>query len=145
MVFEMQAEIYMRGPITCFMDSSYLENGKYVPGTIVTVSNKTWDFDHIVSPVGWGVQTIADSSELAYWSVRNSWGTFWGDNGWFRIQQGVNSAGIESQCGWAVPTERVVNDFGPPEGMRLFPSVVQAVAHPAELPTIPEKSTILFA
>merc|ERR1711981_1359635 len=79
--FELKAEIYARGPITCQLDSSWIENGKYTPNTIVNVVNKTWNFDHEVSPVGWGNQAMKSGSVIEYWHVRNSWGTFWGDDG----------------------------------------------------------------
>ena len=34
---------------------------------------------------------------------RNSWGTYWGENGWFRIQMHHNNLGIEHECDWGVP------------------------------------------
>jgi len=122
-VFEMQAEIYARGPIACIMASGWIEHGKYKPGMIIDVANKTWEFDHQVSPVGWGVQSGAHGP-VSYWIVRNSWGTFWGDNGWFRVKQGINSMGIETECTWAVPSSPVLDDYGPNEPAdRIFPSV----------------------
>lgn len=38
-----------------------------------------------------------------YWAVRNSWGEYWGEGGWFRIKRGENQLQLESQCSWAVP------------------------------------------
>jgi cathepsin X len=140
-VFEMKAEIMSRGPITCQMDSSWIENGKYTAGTIVTVVNKTWTFDHEISPMGWGSEVYADKTAIDYWHIRNSWGTFWGDDGWFRAQMGVNAAGIETQCGWAVPTDRIVHEYGPPEGPRLFPSV--DIPGATEMPALVESSRII--
>ena len=35
--------------------------------------------------------------------MRNSWGTYWGENGWFRIVKGTNNLGIEGNCQFAVP------------------------------------------
>ena len=40
-----------------------------------------------------------------YWIVRNSWGTFWGEMGFFKLQRGVNALQIEAgDCWYAVPT-----------------------------------------
>ena len=40
-----------------------------------------------------------------YWIGRNSWGTYWGENGFFRIVRGDArmNLGIENDCTWATP------------------------------------------
>ncbi|CAF1934847.1 unnamed protein product [Rotaria magnacalcarata] len=55
--------------------------------TLVTSTN------HAVVIVGYGVDT---ATNIPYWKVRNSWGSNWGDSGYFRIRRGVNMCGIES-------------------------------------------------
>jgi hypothetical protein len=49
--------------------------------------------NHAVVIVGYGFDT---KTGLQYWKVRNSWGINWGEQGYFRIQLGVNMCGIES-------------------------------------------------
>lgn len=44
--------------------------------------------DHAVIITGWGV-----SGGQEYWIVKNSWGTGWGENGYFRINFGLCGIG----------------------------------------------------
>merc|ERR1712032_653673 len=57
------------------------------------------DIDHIMEVTGWG--ETPDGTK--YWTVRNSWGTYWGVAGWFKLERGTNSLLIEEHCDWAVP------------------------------------------
>merc|ERR1712110_815901 len=100
----MMKEIFNRGPITCDVDANPLEN--YTQGIVATVSNST---DHTTSVVGWGT----DASEGLYWLVRNSWGEYWGESGFFRVKDGALNIG--SSCTWATP-----KDFTAPERDNQF-------------------------
>jgi len=48
---------------------------------------------HAITIVGWGVE-----DGVKYWTVKNSWSTYWGDEGFFRIRRGTNECGIEGQA-----------------------------------------------
>lgn len=101
----MQSEIISRGPIACSIDVNSFLRYNYTGGVYVntTVVNET---NHVVSIVGWGI----DENGTKFWNVRNSWGSYWGEKGYFRIIRGINSLNIESHCGWAVPVDTWTND-----------------------------------
>lgn len=46
---------------------------------------------HAVEIVGWGENT----SGTKYWICKNSWGTNWGNGGYFKIKRGTNESNIE--------------------------------------------------
>jgi len=54
--------------------------------------------NHAVVAVGYGTENGVD-----YWIVKNSWGADWGDEGFFKIQRGVNMCGV-AECN-SFPTQ----------------------------------------
>jgi cathepsin X len=97
----MKREIFHRGPIACGIDAMPLLNyeqgiakgpGKYI--------------DHVISVVGWGT----DKTEGEYWIVRNSWGEYWGDQGFVRVAKGALH--LEDQCSWATVEGYVAPELG---------------------------------
>mgnify|MGYP002629217487 FL=1 len=94
----MMQEIYQRGPIACGIAvPDALED--YTGGVF---NDTTGDMDivHDVSIVGWGVD-----NGVKYWTVRNSWGTHYGEDGFVRVIRGINNIAIESDCAWATPKD----------------------------------------
>ena len=114
----MQREIFARGPIACSLNAVPLHT--YTGG--VMRSDEAPSLNHAISIVGWG----SDPKEGPYWIGRNSWGHYWGalvlrvrapvrvrvltrvalcagEMGFFRIERGNDTLGVESKCVWATP------------------------------------------
>ena len=105
----MMSEIYERGPITCGFASTDDFDYNYQGGIYIDTTNAT-DMNHDVEVVGWGYNVEDD---IPYWIARNSWGTYWGENSFFRIIRGVNNMMFESDCTFALmdttPIDRINN------------------------------------
>ena len=93
----MMNEIYKHGPIACGVDAHPLDDYQ---GGIIDIPNNPDRIDHIISVAGWGYD---NKTKQKYWIVRNSWGEYWGELGFFRIILGKNSLGIEGDCVFAHP------------------------------------------
>ncbi|KAJ8953149.1 hypothetical protein NQ318_017176 [Aromia moschata] len=91
-VEQMQYEIMTNGPIESYMLvyqdfynlGSGFENGIYQYTSGYPVGG------HAVKLIGWG-----EEGGVPYWLAANTFGTDWGENGFFRILRGSNSCDIE--------------------------------------------------
>jgi len=59
------------------------------------------DLNHSIAVVGWGVDS---ETKIAYWIGRNSWGTYWGEHGFFKMIMNGNNLLIETECTAGIPT-----------------------------------------
>lgn len=92
----MKAELFKNGPIGCGIDATP-ELEAYTGGIFSQVKLLP-RINHEVAIVGWGI-----SNGTEFWIVRNSWGTAWGEKGFFRIQMYRDNLGIETDCDWGIP------------------------------------------
>lgn len=76
-------------------------------GGIITDATQYDGITHVVVVTGWGFDK---TSGLDFWTVRNSEGTYWGEQGYYRVQRGINAYNMETGvCEWATPTQESVN------------------------------------
>jgi len=92
------AEIFVRGPVKAAVNGTAIKD--YQGGIITDVSLSNTGHNHGVSIIGWGWDSNTDQR---YWIVRNSWGQYWGELGYFRVLMGENILGIESNIAWSTP------------------------------------------
>ena len=57
--------------------------------------NLSPSINHEISIYGWGKE-----NGIEFWYGRNSWGTYWGENGHFRIVMYRNNLAVEKACSW---------------------------------------------
>jgi cathepsin X len=94
----MMQEIAQRGPIACGVAvPEALE--EYTGGIYCDETGDT-NIVHDISVVGYG-----EENGQKFWLVRNSWGTHWGEEGFFRVCRGTNNIAIETDCAWATPKD----------------------------------------
>ena len=95
---KMKAELAAHGPISCGIHATDNFENNYDGGIY---SEKTIGLiNHEISVVGYGVSDEGQE----YWIGRNSWGTYWGDYGFFYMQMGKDNLRIEQDCVAGIPT-----------------------------------------
>jgi len=91
---EIMAEIFARGPVSAYINAECIET--YTGGINMYDTCNTRTTNHAIQLNGWGTENGVD-----FWIGRNSWGTYWGEKGFFRIVRG--GAYKPGKGYWAVP------------------------------------------
>jgi cathepsin X len=78
---ETMSEIYARGPVSAYINANCIEDYSGGINMYDTCPGKLTN--HAIQINGWGTENGTD-----YWICRNSWGRYWGEDGFFRIVRG---------------------------------------------------------
>uniref|UniRef100_A0A2A4K987 Peptidase C1A papain C-terminal domain-containing protein n=1 Tax=Heliothis virescens TaxID=7102 RepID=A0A2A4K987_HELVI len=88
--------LYNYGPLSAAINLESM--GRY-KGGIDEPTDKNCspnELNHAVEIVGYNVYVSENGKRLPYWIIKNSWGTEWGDNGYYYLVRGRNACGIAS-------------------------------------------------
>ncbi len=77
------------GPLSLALDASGME---YYSSGIDDYESCTTSLNHAVLLTGFG-----EESGVKYWKIKNSWGYWWGESGYYRIIRGVNKCGLATE------------------------------------------------
>ncbi|XP_059155054.1 digestive cysteine proteinase 1-like [Physella acuta] len=83
--------IFNKGPVSVTIDANHHSFFFYANGVYYepTCKNGLYDLDHAVLAVGYGTMNGQD-----YWLVKNSWSTYWGNDGYILMSQKDNNCGV---------------------------------------------------
>ena len=86
---EVKDFLYETGPLAIALNANPLQT--YVSGILDLTSSQcpSSGINHAVTLVGYGTE-----DSVAYWIIKNSWGTSWGEKGYFRIRRGKGTCGV---------------------------------------------------
>lgn len=83
------------GPVAVGIDAHLKTFSFYASGVFYDkdCGNKAEDLDHAVLAVGYGTMKVGNTTQ-DYWIIKNSWSTYWGNNGYVLISQKDNNCGV---------------------------------------------------
>ncbi|EOD18145.1 hypothetical protein EMIHUDRAFT_349865 [Emiliania huxleyi CCMP1516] len=92
------AELVATGPLSIALDATlafqFYRRGVLDPprSPLLGGCGRQPELNHAVLLVGYGTDKGKE-----YWTVKNSWGASWGEEGYFRIKRGEDKCGVESE------------------------------------------------
>ncbi|KAJ3609791.1 hypothetical protein NHX12_024301 [Muraenolepis orangiensis] len=87
--------LFKNGPVAVSIDASHLSFVFYSHGVYYepACGSRVEDLDHAVLAVGYGTL-----SGEAYWLVKNSWSTYWGNDGYILMAMKDNNCGVATDA-----------------------------------------------
>lgn len=94
---EIMSEIFNRGPVAAYINANCIENYDIGKGVFMYDDCNARATNHAIQINGWG--TTEDGVD--YWLMRNSWGRYYADEGFFKVVRGGRYDPGKGM--WAVP------------------------------------------
>lgn len=87
----LETALFIEGPVTVAIDASHKSLSFYSSGIYYEpeCGNKPENLDHQVLAVGFGTL-----NKQRYWLIKNSWSTYWGNDGYVLMNQVNNNCGV---------------------------------------------------
>jgi C1A family cysteine protease len=89
---QIQTLLQSKGPLSVCLNANPMQ--LYSSGVSNPAKCDPNGIDHCVTLVGWGIDATTNQK---YWKLKNSWGTSWGEKGYYRLIRGV--ADKNGACG----------------------------------------------
>ncbi|XP_061711456.1 procathepsin L-like [Cydia pomonella] len=86
---QLKVHLVSRGPISITLNAN--DFYYYRKGILIPYKCQRKPINHALVLVGYG-----EENGQKYWTIKNSWGTAWGEQGYLRILRGVNACAIGS-------------------------------------------------
>ncbi|GMS97346.1 hypothetical protein PENTCL1PPCAC_19521, partial [Pristionchus entomophagus] len=87
--------LYIKGPLDTAMHAENIKSFRDYSGGVFSYANCPKTPNHAVVAVGFGAENGKN-----YWTIRNSWGTNWGIQGYLKLARGVNMCGFPALAVW---------------------------------------------
>jgi len=96
----LKVAIASHGPVSVAIDASHKSLSFYSNGVYYEneCNNDVAGLDHAVLAVGYG-----ELNGEKYWLVKNSWSTYWGNDGYVLMSQKNNNCGVATAATYVVP------------------------------------------
>ncbi|VTJ51098.1 Hypothetical predicted protein [Marmota monax] len=94
---ELAAWLAKRGPISVAINAFGMQFYRHGIAHPLRPLCSPWLIDHAVLLVGYG-----NRSQVPFWAIKNSWGTDWGEEGYYYLHRGSGACGVNTMASSAV-------------------------------------------